>query len=290
MIDTASHILGGWCRYCSKHVVKLILAGLCLIVIISPKEWQKTMSSGLSFRRFLATPQGQLLSAWERKHFDIEVADVFGYDALQVGLPDLDTLVNNRISRHWISTSDIEKAESVGPERQAIVASPVELPFDDESFDLVTLPHTLDKSNAPQQVLREAARVLCPEGRLVITAFNPTSLWWLRQKTVSLGASPYLPSNTAPISPSRLKDWLGLLGFQIEHGYWGIYSPSCCSASSFKHWDWLNKAGDRWAPHCANLLMLSAVKRLSGVKLVGKVSTTPAKPDIVSNPAGVNKS
>ena len=166
----------------------------------------------------------------------------------------------------------------------------MELPFDDESFDLVTLPHTLDKSNAPQQVLREAARVLCPEGRLVITAFNPTSLWWLRQKTVSLGASPYLPSNTAPISPSRLKDWLGLLGFHIEHGYWGIYSPSCCSASSFKHWDWLNKAGDRWAPHCANLLMLSAVKRLPGVKLVGKVSTTPAKPGIVSNPAGVNKS
>lgn len=248
------------------------------------------MSSVLTFRRFLATPQGQLLSAWENQHFAKEVADVFGYDALQVGLPDLDTLVNNRISRHWISTSDLEKAENIGPERQAVVASPVELPFADECFDLVTLPHTLDKSDAPQQVLREAARVLCPEGRLVITAFNPTSFWWLRQKAINWGARPYLPSNTAPISPQRLKDWLGLLGFQIERGYWGLYTPSCCSASGFKHWDWLNKAGDRWAPGCANLLMLSAVKRLPGIKLIGKLDAIKqAAKGMISNPASCNK-
>ncbi len=241
------------------------------------------MSSPLSFSRFLASPPGQLLCQWEREHYARETEDVFGYDALQVGLPDLDTLHKNRIARHWITTSSLKHAGNIGPDRRCVVAQPTALPFAAESFDLVTLPHTLDKTREPQQVLREAARVLCPEGRLIITAFNPLSLWWLRQKTVALGAKPYLPTQVSPIHPTRLKDWLGLLGLQIERGYWGLYRPACCTTAAFQHWDWLDKAGDRWAPHCANFYMLSAVKRLPGVKLVGRIDPLKRAAGLIAN-------
>ncbi len=51
-----------------------------------------------------------------------------------------------------------------------------------DSIDLVFLPHTLEFSADPHQVLRETERVLIPEGRVIILGFNPLSslgLWRL---------------------------------------------------------------------------------------------------------------
>ena len=243
------------------------------------------MSTTLTFSRFLATAPGLQLTQWESERFKSETADVFGYDALQVGLPDFDTLIVNRIARHWITVCDESNGANIGEARRAVVAHPTELPFDNETFDLVTLPHTLDVASEPQHVLREAVRVLCPEGRLVLALFNPLSLWWLRQKRISLGAKPYLPSTVHPIALPRIKDWLGLLGLQIDRGYFGLYTPACTSRASFEHWAWLNKAGDRWAPQCANLVILSAVKRVANIKLVGRIDTIKKTPPLIPGAA-----
>ena len=55
------------------------------------------------------------------------------------------------------------------------------LPFFEESLDLVALPHTLEFSPDPHACLREVARVLVNEGRVVISGINPMSLWGARQ-------------------------------------------------------------------------------------------------------------
>ncbi|MCQ4062135.1 class I SAM-dependent methyltransferase, partial [Klebsiella pneumoniae] len=55
-----------------------------------------------------------------------------------------------------------------------------ELPFESQSLDMIVLPHVLEFSEDPHQLLREVERVLMPEGRVVITGFNPMSLWGLR--------------------------------------------------------------------------------------------------------------
>lgn len=220
----------------------------------------------LSFDDFLETPQGQMLLEWESAQYDEIVADAFGYSALQIGCPILNTLKENRIASHWLTDTSFERLDTLGQSSRfsLVQAESAWLPFDSDSMDLVTLPHTLDFCDSPQQALREAARVLHPEGRIVITAFNPMSLWWLRQKSIALGCRAYLPSRAVPISLYRLKDWLALLGFEIDRGRFGIYMPWCHSDKAFHRWSWLNKAGDRWTPHCANLVMLSAVKRLPG--------------------------
>ena len=44
------------------------------------------------------TPKGAYVLGWERAQFDSAVEDVFGYNALQIGLPGIDFLRANRIA------------------------------------------------------------------------------------------------------------------------------------------------------------------------------------------------
>lgn len=225
----------------------------------------------LSFDDFLRTPPGELLLEWEREAYAELTADVFGGSALQIGMPEMNTLAENRMKSRWlieprgaVRIADEVLADGIG----RIVAAPELLPVADESMDLVTLPHALDLSAAPQQALREAVRILEPEGRLILTAFNALGLWWMRQQGMRLGAAPYLPTGLAPISLHRLKDWLGLLGLEIDRGRFGIYRPGFRSERRLASWRWLDKAGDRWLPQCSNIILLSAVKRVPGSRII----------------------
>ena len=55
------------------------------------------MQSNLSFSDFLASPPGRYVLRWEQEHLDRAVADIFGYHAVQLGLPEIDTLAENRM-------------------------------------------------------------------------------------------------------------------------------------------------------------------------------------------------
>ncbi len=47
--------------------------------------------------RWLETPLGRYLMDWERAGLERMVADIFGYRAVQIGLPALDLLTANRM-------------------------------------------------------------------------------------------------------------------------------------------------------------------------------------------------
>jgi ubiquinone/menaquinone biosynthesis C-methylase UbiE len=102
-------------------------------------------------------------------------------------------------------------------------------PWPAESLDLVVLPHTLELARDPHDTLREVERVLVPEGRVVIVGFNPASLWGLRQSAghlrqrLGLGGRLYLPSDGEFIGYPRVRDWLRLLGFEVERGRFGCW-------------------------------------------------------------------
>ena len=128
------------------------------------------------------------------------MADLFGFHALQLGLPELDALRANRMPHRWVarasrppSPSRSSTAAAVGrwpaarlpplaPRQSALHCDFDALPFPSNSLDLVVLPHTLELARDPHQTLREVERVLVPEGRVVIVGFNPASLWGLRQR------------------------------------------------------------------------------------------------------------
>ncbi len=227
---------------------------------------------------FLQSDLGRYVLDWEQQQFDSVVADVFGYHALQLGLPELDALRENRMPLRFCAADRRPETAARGT-RVAVINRYEELPFDAQSIDLVVLPHVLEFSPEPHQVLREVDRVLVPEGQVVITGFNPASLWGLRQRLCRLGMAPLLPAGQL-IALSRAKDWLKLLSFEVNRGQCGCYVPAARSERSLKRWNFMERAGDRWWPIFGAVYMLRAVKRVRGMRLVGRVGFSRVRPKL----------
>jgi SAM-dependent methyltransferase len=223
-------------------------------------------------RQWFETPPGRYVLAWERAEFDRAVGDIFGYHALQLGLPELDTLQFNRMPHKWLALSEAHaEGAAVKP---AIVADFAALPFEENSLDLVVLPHSLELNVDPHATLREVERVLVPEGKVVICCLNPASLWGLRQRRAhvyrSLGFGElFLPDAGEFIGYWRLRDWLRLLSFEVESSSFGCYRPAFKSDQWLERFDWLDHAGERWWPIFGAVYFLVAVKRVRGIKLIG---------------------
>lgn len=234
--------------------------------------------------------------AWEAQRFADVVADAFGYHALQLGLPELDTLAANRMPHRWLAAPEEQAPDldTVGTWPRAIdlVAHAAALPFSSASLDLVTLPHTLELSADPHAVLREVERVLVPNGRVVISGLNPLSLWGLRQGRAHLAARLglsgtrwarlYLPEAGAFIGLWRLQDWLRLLSLEVERLAHGCYRPAVRSERWLQRWAWMDRWGPwAWSPLGA-VYFIVAVKRVRGMHLLGpawrpmRAATAPA--------------
>jgi SAM-dependent methyltransferase len=235
---------------------------------------------------WLKTPPGGYLLDWERTHFDQAVSDVFGYHALQLGLPELDALQANRMPHKWLALDSLPSPEPGNPpvtdtsrrtaassRRAALLTDASALPFPENSLDLVVLPHTLELSSDPHASLREVSRVLVPEGRVVISGFNPTSLWGLRQRRGHIYQrwgydNLFLPKTGEFIGYWRLRDWLRLLDFEVESGRFGCYRPALTSQAWLDRFEWMDAAGERWWPIFGAVYFLAAVKRVRGVRLL----------------------
>ena len=221
-------------------------------------------SLSLELGRWLETPPGQYVQAWEQKQIDGMVANIFGYHAIQIGLPQWDLLRANRIP-HRSYTCGTGGEHTVSG--ATLVADPENLPFESQSVDLLVLPHVLECSGNSHQILREAERVLVPEGHLVVSGFNPWSLWGISDRIP--GLDPILPIPTDyQVSLARLKDWFKLLSFEMERGRFGRYVPPCTTETWLQRWDFMESAGDRWWPVCGAVYVVSAVKRVAGMRLV----------------------
>ena len=213
------------------------------------------------------TPPGRYLLAWEQGRCDQAVADIFGYHAVQLGLPELDGLRANRMPHRWLA---LEQPGSGA----ALVSDFSALPFPAASLDLVLLPHTLENHADPHATLREVERVLVPEGRVVICGFHPFSLWGLREWRARLyrrlgRGQPYLPPANERLHLRRLRDWLRLLGFEVEHVHQGCRRPAVRGERWLERFAWMDTLGGRWWPLPGAAYCVVAVKRVRGVRLLG---------------------
>lgn len=219
-----------------------------------------------------STELGQYLLAQEQAFFAQAVADVFGYRAVQIGLSGHDFLAANRIPWHGM----LDSHGSPG-----VICDAGFLPLDSKSLDLLILPHGLDFSNEPHQVLREAERVLVPEGRLILTGFNPASLWGVRRLLMRRDSSPWRGNF---VSRLRISDWLKLLGLEHESTSFMAYSPPLSSKEWLARWRFLEAAGARCWPLAAAVYGIVAIKRQRGMHLIMPRWTRakPARPMLVA--------
>jgi SAM-dependent methyltransferase len=210
----------------------------------------------LNLEDWFATPQGAYVLNWEMARVDQVVADIFGYYAVQVGLPGIDFLRASRVTSRL--TASLRGTPSV-------VADAHELPFENESLDLVVLPHLLEFSSEPHQILREVERVLRPEGQVVILCFNPVSLWGVKKL---FAAPPHAPWSGEFVSVLRMKDWLKLLNFEMRGGRFGCYRPPYTSEKWLGRLGFLEHAGDRWWPVAGAVYLMQAKKRVRGMRII----------------------
>jgi len=226
-----------------------------------------TQTPIVDLQRWFDSPEGRYVHQWEQQRIDDMLIDVFGYRAIQYGLADFNLLAANRMPfKAYAGPRKLTDAQQLGWQA-SLVCRPEEMPFDADSVDLLVLPHTLETAQDQHMVLREAHRVLMPEGRLVIAGFNPWSLWGMRARLPWI--SPWLPAgDEGELSPNRLKDWLRLLSFEIDRGHFGCYAPPCRSQKWLDRFDFMDPAGDRWWPIFGATYVVSAVKRVAGMRLI----------------------
>ncbi len=185
--------------------------------------------------------------------------DVFGFELLQVGAWGP--------ARHLLDGARTQHTTLVAPEMTSGVTlcSPLDsLPFRSDSIDAIFLPHTLELMEDPYAVLREAERVLCAEGCLMICGFNPFSGWGVRRAFAQYFGRPVFPPQTRRLlSERRLRDWVAVLGFDVHsvYGYLGLL-PSKGRAP---------RAEETAAPRAAwtaGAYLLKARKRVSTLTMV----------------------
>ena len=228
----------------------------------------------MGLQDWLLTAPGQYLLDWERCQVDAAVSDMFGYHALQLGAPQLEGLHHNRMPHRWLATEAAHTPSLAGAAEVSLCTHFSALPFPAQSLDLVLLPHTLELSDDAHATLREVERTLVPEGKVVICGFNPVSLWGLRQTRGHIYRrlgwdNLYWPATGEFIGIRRLRDWLNLLGFEVEVVQFGCYRPAVRSAAWLQRWGWMDRLGARWWPVLGAAYLLVAVKRVRGVRLLG---------------------
>lgn len=210
---------------------------------------------------------------WEQQCFDQIVADVFGFHAVQIGLPQINTLSENQMPLQALLIDSNDNRIDAGRFNWHLIeANSTELPFAGESLDLIVLPHVLEFAADPHQILREVDRVLRPEGRLIISGFNPASLWGARQYLSRLIGSTYLPRDGQFISLIRIKDWLELLNLSLDQGHFGCYKFPLHGEAAMGKMNFLEKMGNRWWPIFGAVFLVSAIKRQQGIRLIGPTS------------------
>ena len=156
-------------------------------------------------------PSGVHLLRAEVERVHAAVGNLFGYHCLQVGdLGGANLLSTSRILGRTVV--DIDGRAPHSP-YQLVIGAATSLPIDSHAVDVVILPHVLEFELRPHEALREASRVLVPEGSLVVLSFNPVSTIGLRR--VFKSRAKVAPWCGTYFAAGRLRDWLTLLGFDV---------------------------------------------------------------------------
>jgi len=218
-----------------------------------PDEMQQKL------RLWYTTSLGVSLAKEESHELASVLPAFFGYHCLQIGYTHApDYFVASPIRHKVVMDLDLSHG---GQGSVQFYSKPEVLAVATDSVDLVLLPHTLELNADPHEVLRESDRVLVPEGRLVIIGFNPWSFWGIRH--MFSRHSGEVPWCGRFISLMRLKDWLALLGFEIESAKTFFYRLPMASEHISKRQPLFHRIGRKFWPAFGGTYILVARKRVT---------------------------
>jgi len=199
-------------------------------------------------------PLGRALLEQERAAVGHAMECVFGVQCLQVGAwgPPSGFLDLARTQRRALVSVREDLPASIR-------AQPPQLPIQSDSIDALLLPHTLEFESHPHEVLREAQRVLRPEGCLVILGFEPLGAWALRSRLTRGGFPPGIERQ---LSAGRLTDWLKLLGLDVDPAQRFLFTLPFARGQSGRLQRWADGAGRALGSRLSGGYVLVAKKRV----------------------------
>lgn len=216
-------------------------------------DWQQ-------FQSWYSSSLGKRLAKSEKQILDKYLPDLFGYYLLQCGCPEIKA---EKVAGKWLKSSRVSSLYCLdyftnqGVSLQGCLA---QLPMKSDILDVVILPHVLEYSSEPHQVLREAERVLIAEGHVVILGFNPWSSWNIFRQF--LFWTKQAPWNARFLTASRVMDWLALLGFDVVQRQGYFYKLPIQNDHINKKLNFLEKIGQRFWPNFGAGYVLVARKRV----------------------------
>ena len=208
----------------------------------------------LSLESWFESELGKGFLARQKGILDEVLPRLFGYHLIYSGLEHLSDLVHSSPIKHKVILSlKSSQATLNGSAHQLAILS--------NSTDVMVLHHSLDFEKDPSQVLREASRVVLPNGNLIIIGFNPWSFWGLWRSF--LFRSSKAPWTSRFISPYRLAEWLNILDFDVVACESGFYKPPVSRFNKQDSLKWLETIGAAWFAQRGGFYILLAKKRVS---------------------------
>ncbi|MBT5229561.1 MAG: methyltransferase domain-containing protein [Methylococcales bacterium] len=206
------------------------------------------------------TSLGKMVDEQEKAILEAFLSKRFGYYIVQLN-GHRNLIEQARVKRKFVLTREPYLWATACAEETA-------LPIQTDSVDVALLPHTLEITKDPHQVLREVERILIPEGYVVISGFNPWSLVGAR-RLLSVKSTEF-PWASQFYRLSRVIDWLKLLGFQVDVVERYFFVLPFQQKSVVQQAGWVDALGQKLWPFWSGGYMLLAKKQVS--------TLTPIKP------------
>lgn len=200
-------------------------------------------------------------------HLQLWWPKFFGYHLLKVG--NLSCELDSSACQISHQVGVAESSDKAG-----VVADIDELPFFGHSVDAAVLSHCLEFFPDPHHLIREADRVLIPDGHLVITGFNPVSLCGMAK--MAHFNSDKFPWCGRFFNASRIKDWLSLLGFEVLEDKRLMFN-SLARQKGYKPHSWWQNFATKHFSYFGSVYIIVARKR--------ELPLTPIKPKWRAKPA-----
>lgn len=201
---------------------------------------------------------GKFVKDAESELVDSVLPNLFGYHIVQLG---------THVDTAFVGSSRISHAVIVGEQSgpvddtSVVVGEWDALPLAADAVDVLVAPHVLEFAAQPHAVLREAQRVLIGEGYIVVTGFNPWSLCGCWRLLAGWRGRP--PWCGRFVSASRLKDWLKLLGFEVEFARKVSFRPPLRRAGITRRLHFLELLGKVVWPVFGNVYVIVARKHVA---------------------------
>lgn len=164
---------------------------------------------------------GRCLVAAEKHALDNVIKNLFGYYIVQINGPNV---VNFLSASPILNKVRMDEEMSAGFRGWQVRATRHNLPLVPKSVDVIVLPHVLEFSSTPHEILKNTYQSLVLGGRVVILGFNPISLWGVMKNWRN-----HLPSDFNWMRQGKLIRLLSRLGFGIEHTETTFYRPAFLS-------------------------------------------------------------